>query len=228
MNAVVVIVVIVIVAVIAYLGYLKNKKRREAFAAWAASRGWTYAAENNAVIGQFEGEPFDRGDHQRAKNVVVGQFQNRPVIAFDYSYQTHSTDSEGHRQTTTHEYNIISVGLPVPLPVLQVSRESLFSKVGRAIGIRDIEFENEEFNRTFNVHCKDRKFASDLLHPRMMQWLLDSKGPAWRIDRSNLLCWESGNVSPEVIDQQLGYLSAIADQVPRFVWQDHGAGPPTQ
>ncbi len=228
MQAVVIIVVILVVAIVAFVGYLKNKKRREALQAWAAGRGWTFAAQNDGIIGQFEGTPFDQGDHQRAKNVVVGQFQNRPIVAFDYSYQTHSTDSEGRRQTTTHEYNIISVGLPVPLPNLHVSRESLFHKMGRAIGIRDIELESEEFNRTFNVHCKDRKFASDMLHPRLMQWLLDHEGPAWRIDRSNLLCWDSGKVSPDVIDQQLGYLSTIADQVPRFVWQDHRATPPTQ
>ena len=223
MQAAFVVVVIVLVGLVAYLTYLRNKKRREAFAAWAGGRGWTYVAEDNSVIGRFDGTPFGRGDHQRAHNVVTGMRDGRPIVAFDYSYQTHSTDSNGNRTTTTHRYNVMSIGLPAHLPTLEVCRESVLNKVGRALGFRDIEFENEEFNRRFNISCKDRKFASDVLHPRMMQWLLDNEGPGWRMDRADLVCWDSGRISPEVVDRQLGYLDAIAEQVPRFVWQDRGA-----
>ena len=30
----------------------------------------------------------------------------------------------------------------------------------------DIELESDDFNRAFSVSCPDRKFASDVLHPR--------------------------------------------------------------
>ena len=36
----------------------------------------------------------------------------------------------------------------------------------------DIQFESEEFNRDFTVHCEEPKFANDLIDARMMQWLL--------------------------------------------------------
>ncbi|HEX3811927.1 MAG TPA: DUF3137 domain-containing protein [Mycobacteriales bacterium] len=228
MHAAFIIIAILVVAGVAYLGYLNNKKRREAFQRWAASRGWTYTEEDNSLTDRFEGNPFGKGDHRRAKNVVTGRHENRPVVAFDYSYQTHSTDSEGHRTTTTHRFNVVSIGLPVSLPNLEVGREGLFNKMGRALGFHDIEFENGEFNKKFNISCDDRKLAYDVLHPRMMQWLLDNPGPAWRVERSDLLCWDSGRVSPEVIDRQVAYLATIADQVPRFVWQDRGATPPNQ
>jgi len=219
---------VVVVAGLAYLAQQRAKKRREAFQAWAASRGFTYTAEDDSLTDRFDGTPFGNGDHRRAQNVVSGQHEGRPIIAFDYSYETHSTDSDGDRTTETHRFNVISIGLPAGLPTLQVTREGVMAKLGRAVGIHDIEFENEDFNRRFNISCKDRKLASDLLHPRMMQFLLDAEGPAWRIERSDLMCWDSGRIEPAGVDRQLGFLSSIADQVPRFVWQDRGALPPTQ
>jgi hypothetical protein len=36
----------------------------------------------------------------------------------------------------------------------------------------DIDFESEEFNHAFNVKSDDKKFASAVVDPLMMQWLL--------------------------------------------------------
>lgn len=221
MTVVWIIVVIVIVALVAYYNYWRNKKRRQAFQTWAANHGFSYTAEDNSVIGRFDGTPFGQGDHRRAKNVVAGQYKGRPALAFDYSYQTHSTDSEGHRTTTTHRFGVVSIGLPCSVPTLQVTREGLLQKLGRAVGIHDIELENEDFNRRFKVASKDKKFAYDVLHPRMMQMLMDADGPVWRIEQSDLLCWDEGRNSLDVIQARFGFLTTIAEQVPRFVWQDH-------
>lgn len=45
----------------------------------------------------------------------------------------------------------------------------------RASGLRDIEFESEEFNRAFTVKCDDRRFANALIDGRMMAWLLEDR-----------------------------------------------------
>ena len=39
-------------------------------------------------------------------------------------------------------------------------RKASSSKAASVLGVRDIEFESEEFNRTFYVTCEDRKFAN--------------------------------------------------------------------
>ena len=60
--------------------------------------------------------------------------------------------------------------------------------IGRLIGRltnRDIELESEDFNRAFTVSCPDRKFASDVLHPRMMEFLLQHRALAFRFDQDS-------------------------------------------
>lgn len=216
-------IVVAIVVVCAFLGYryYAAKKRREAFQAWARSRGWTYSERDDSFAERFDGTPFGQGDSREARNVVQGKHEGRPVIAFDYSYQTHSTDSKGNRTTTTHRFNVVAVGLPAALPTLQVASEGLFGSIGRALGFHDIELENEQFNKRFKVTSGDRKFAYDVLNPRTMELLMAETGPAWRIERGDLLGWERGRLEPALIERQLSFLCRLADGIPRFVWEEH-------
>jgi hypothetical protein len=46
------------------------------------------------------------------------------------------------------------------------------SRLGDHLGLHDVEFEYDEFNRRFRVKCDDQRFAFSLLDGRMMQWLL--------------------------------------------------------
>lgn len=61
-------------------------------------------------------------------------------------------------------------------PHLSIAPEGFARKLKAAAGFRDIEFESEEFNRTFEVQATDRKFAYDVIDARMMSWLLLTKG----------------------------------------------------
>jgi len=222
-------IVIIVVAVIATISYLRQrylKKRRDEFRLWVEGRGWTYTREDDSFTDRFFGTPFNEGDDKEATNVVQGTHDDRPFVAFDYKYETESTDSNGNRTTETHRFGIVSMGMPAQFPTLQVSKESLFSSLARAVGFHDIELENEDFNKKFNVSCKDKKFAYDVLHPRMMAMLLDTPGPGWRLERSDLVGWEKGRISAESIDRNLKYLTGVIGWIPRFVWQDAGVQPP--
>jgi len=42
--------------------------------------------------------------------------------------------------------------------------------------MRDIAFESEEFNRSFEVRCDDDRFANAVLDAQMIAWLLDLEG----------------------------------------------------
>jgi uncharacterized protein DUF3137 len=212
------IVIGLVVLLVIYLQRRMARKRREAMAAWARARGFSFVAEDNAYIDRFRSGPFGKGDRRTATNVITGVVDGRPVIAFDYSYDTESTDSKGNRTRTTHRYNVAAVNLPATLPDLEVSRENFFSSIGRALGFHDIEFENGEFNKEFKVHAEDRKFAYDIIHPRMMEWLLHTPGPSWSIERADLMCWAGGRAKPQDVEGHLNYLNAVVQQIPRFVW----------
>lgn len=212
--------VLVIAAAVGWLAFTwyRAKKRREAIQRWAAARGWTFEARSHGLPSQFGGAPFEQGEHRRATNVVRGELHGRPVIAFEYAYDTHRNDRDGRRHTVTHDFAVLCVGLPRPAPRLTVEREGMLGTLARAVGIHDIELENEDFNHRFKVTCPDRKFAYDVLHPRLMESLLQGTVSPWRMDGQWALHWREGGLDLNGIDDELVALTRIVAHVPDFVW----------
>lgn len=214
---------------VAIYSYLADQKRRQALQQFALSKQWRYEAEDPSLTVFAEGTPFGEGDHQRAQNVLHGSSSGFDMVAFDYSYQTHSTDAKGNRTTTTHRYAVCGLRLPAYLPSVQVTGESVFHKAAQLLGFDDIELESDEFNRRFHVSARDRKFATDVLTPRTMQALLAAPTTNWRIEGPLILAWQAGKLEPVGLLGRLSVLSTVVAGVPSFVWRDHGAadGDPT-
>jgi hypothetical protein len=225
----IVVLVIVVGFGIGYFNYYRAKKRREAFAAFAAQHGLTYTPSNPSLTGQWGGEPFGRGDRRRATNVMTGNLQGREIVAFDYSYQTHSTDSKGRRTTTTHEYGVVAMRLPGVLPRLEVKHEGIFGgAVANALGFADIQFESEQFNRAFRVKADDQRFGHAVIHPRMMEMLLARGEIGWRFEGDTVLGWSKGDHDPQQVLNRLSLLSEVVSQVPPYVWRDYAGVDPRQ
>ena len=212
------------VAAVALLGwhaYRTERARRQAFAALAQARGWSYAERDDRWTERFSGPPFGTGTNRRARNVLTGRLGDRPLVAFDYSYVTSSTDANGNRQNRTHRYAVCGLSLPTFLPELTVSPENVLTRIAGALGFDDVEFESEEFNRRFRVRAEDRKCASDILTPRTLQLLLAAEPLAWRVSGSDVVAWDGGFASPDQVVSRLELLSAVLDGVPSFVWRDY-------
>lgn len=216
--------VIVVIVVAAVMSAIAAKKRREGIAALAAQRGWTYAERDDRWCDAFQDSPFGLGHNRKATNVLTGQFDGRPFVSFDYVYFTTetSTDSEGRTTTrqVSHPYGVAGLDMGAAFPALEVTPEGMFGRLVGRLTNRDIELESEDFNRAFTVTCPDRKFASDVLHPRMMELLLHSPDAAFRFDRSWLLDCENGTVGLEEIEPRLQRIDSIVDQIPEFVWRE--------
>lgn len=205
--------------VVGYLGHLAAKRRRELMTAYAATRGWTYVQEDPALLTRFSGAPFGLGHGRRAYNVLLGHEDGRATVAFDYLYKT-TSGSGKDRRTQTHYYSVTAMNIGVAMPALEVTPQNLVSGFfGRLTG-NDIELESEAFNRAFLVSCEDRKFASDVLHPRMMELVAQWPDMAWRFDRDSALVVQRGEHGPADIDEKLRRLDAILDTVPEFVWRE--------
>lgn len=213
-----------VVVLIGVLGYLSAKKRREGLAALATAKGWTYVERDDRWVDGFEGAPFGLGHNRQAKNVLTGVYDGRPFVSFDYVYYTTetSTDSEGRttRREVSHPYGVTGLDMGAAFPPLSVTPEGMIGRFFGRITNRDIELESEDFNRAFTVTCPDRKFASDILHPRMMELLLQSPESAFRFDRRWIIDCEAGQVPIEAVEPRLGRVDAIVDQVPEFVWKE--------
>ncbi len=200
-------------------GYQRVKKRRELFRQFAASNGWTWTQRDTSLVSRFQGSPFGQGSSRRAENVLQGSFRNRPMVAFDYTYTTQSGSGE-NQSTQTHRFAICALGLPAALPKLEVVPESVFGRLGTALGMRDLDLESEDFNRRFRVRAVDAKLAYDVLPPRTLEVLLTRPALHLRLAGRDAVCWESGHHSPADLLARLDTLSTVLDGVPAYVWTD--------
>ncbi len=204
------------VAVVVF-SYLAAKRRREAMAAYAAGRGWRFEADQPLLVDRFSGPPFGLGFGRRAYNVLYGSHEGRDLVSFDYEYKTRSTNG---KQTTTqvHRFSVLGLSMGIHMPPLSVDPENFLERfVGRLTG-NDIDLESEEFNRSFTVGCPDRRFASDVLHPQMMEYLLEHRQVGWRFEQDSMLMIAHGQRTPGQIDATIEVMDGITDRVPEFVW----------
>lgn len=210
---------------LAVYAYKKNQARLAAIQSLCLSNGWQYhAGDPYNLPSRWPGSPFDAGYARRASNVVTGEVKGRPMIAFDYQYKTDSTDSEGRRTTTTHNFAVYALGMPCALPEVQLVPESVFGRLGTALGMQDIELESEDFNRKYRVRCPNPKLATDILTPRTMEMLIAAPKMRFRFSGSDVVCFDSGCISAVEIINRTTVLANVLDGVPAFVWKDYGLG----
>ena len=213
---------LVIAGVVAYFRYKREQARTAQLLQWASANNWQFAAADDAWAQRWNGPPFDEGDHRKVRNVISGGWQSRPFMSFDYSYETHSSNSNGSRSTTVHRFTVVSLALPTDLPRLQITPEGLLDRIGHVFGMADIDLESEDFNRAFRVTCSDPKFASDVLTPRTMQLLLSRSRFSWRTEVTDLVCWWSGEQTALAVTEALATMCDVIAGIPSFVWHDRG------
>jgi hypothetical protein len=200
-------------------------KRRQALAALAAEMGFDFdpaAGEPEAPHRLFA--PFTRGHSRRMLNTMRGRSEiggrPYPCTMGDFEYKvTHSNGKS--TTTTTHRFSYILLRLPCPgTPGLTIRQEHLLDKIAGAVGFDDIDFESERFSRRFFVKSTDKKFAYDVVHPAMMEWLLANPG-AVLLDSGWCCATDgSGPWEPPEFRRQLAWLRGFFGLWPDFVLQD--------
>jgi hypothetical protein len=144
----------------------------------------------------------------------------RSIAAFDYHYETHSTDSKGNRETENHSFSAVVIDSGLPLKPLLIRHEGLFDKVTAFLGMEDINFESAEFSRKFFVKSPDRKWAYDVLPARTLQLLLDS--PVFKIEfvDSQVMAHRESTFSVADFDAAAVLVSGILDGFPEYLVKD--------
>ncbi len=216
-----------LVALVAFLSYYLEKKRRDLLSAAATARGWSFVERDDRWCDAFAGSPFGLGHNRQARNILQGLHDGRPFVGFDYVYHTTET-STGPNGThssreVSHWFSVLALQTVPGLPALEVSPEGFLTRtIGRLLN-KDIELESEDFNRAFTVTCPDRKFAFDILHPRLMEYLLTSaRDVAWKLSNGYVLTVESDRHDVAEIDRRLAVVDHVLDTVPDFVRQQYG------
>lgn len=219
--------VLVAMVIVGIVGYQQARKRREALTALAMSLGWTFDPSNDYSwddrYPQFQ--MFHRGEGRHAFNTLIGTIAIDGVEcraqAGDYQYKTTSGTGKD-RRTTTHRFSYLVVHLPYPAtPRLLVRSETFLDKFAGALGFDDIDFESEEFSRAFHVKSADRKFAYDVCHPRMMEFLLATRPPPVEIEQGCCCVSDASRTwSPEQFAQRIRWASEFFSLWPDYLKSD--------
>jgi hypothetical protein len=189
----------------------------------AASKGLHFAKDDpfNSKVLAFS--LFQRGDGSRLENVVWSDSDGGPAglqaRVFDFGwYQVHHNRNGG----TYQEWHWSTCALAEPdgsFPDLQVQRRSMADRALELVGGDPIHFESEEFNDTFHVSSQDRRFASALIDPQMMQFLLGTKGLVSFATMGRFVLATAPQVAPDEMPILLGLVGEFVRRIPPAVWE---------
>lgn len=222
----------IVVIFIAFIGFAifaaihahqKAKARIAALSAWAASKQLGFAQAKRHDFDDYHPQLqcLRRGSNRYAHNISSGQWGSVYTTAFDYHYETHSTDSKGNRQTHHHHYSCMLLKPEHPMKPLLIRREGLFDKIKAGFGFNDIDFESAEFSKKFFVTAKDKRWAYDVIHTRTMEMLLANQiGFSIECDHEALCVVAKKHLEPHGFEQAYHYGLAVIDGIPDYAKQN--------
>ena len=209
-----------IIALIVY-GIINARKRREALARMAAQWGLQYYAEDPfdmpSRYGHFD--LFSSGHSRSASNVMAGKIGDRDVILCDYRYTTGSGKNQ-----TTYSFQAAIMAMPILAARMHMRHESIFDRVASWVGHDDINFESAEFSKRYHLKCDDRKFAYDIFHARLIEYLLACGDcPTLEMNGPTLLLYESKS-NLDNFQRLLDIGQEIIRSIPEYVLHQRGIG----
>lgn len=210
----------------------QRARRRQAMAELAAALGLSFdpARDYEHDDRYAHLEVFRRGSQRYAYNTLSGEMDlggHRVfVVLGDFHYAVYRNFGES-RQKKSYEFSYLIVQVPwMGVPDLFIRPETMFDRVGAMIGFDDIDFESDEFSRAFLVKSSDRKFAYDLIDPRMMEFLLETRPPLIDLEHGRV-CLTTGNRrwSIEEFKHELVWLEGFFARWPEHLVRSLEKGP---
>lgn len=184
---------------------------------------WVYRERDDSMLDHVRAARG--GFAHEARDVMFLSSGEVGFIALTHHWKTTRTVTQsGPNGTTTthtveddHSEDLFEITLGFPFVDLSVNK-------GFDWGRGRVRFESDDFNRDFAVRCRDSRFASNVFHPRQMQFLQQARPPAFEIERGRMYVDFDGRVS--TIEWWLRFADGFFGRVPEYVWKDLGVAPP--
>ena len=151
---------------------------------------------------------FRRGDIL-AYNVFHGYRLEFPVIVFDYTFGVGKY---------TYYWSAFIVEMKTNFPDMIISHESREARIVEALGGSHIAFESADFARAFRVCSSNKKFAYDVCHPKMMEYLLANKDLTIEISGTAVAVYFEDWLRPEKVEFNLSRLIEIRKLLPEYLF----------
>jgi hypothetical protein len=184
---------------------------------------WQLIGRDDTLIAKYD--LTTAGFGHTTEKVIRGSNDGLPIEAFIHRWKTQRTetytDSNGRTRTRTvtenHSEVVTAIMMPFTFPMLSV---------GGGWGGKKVRFESEEFNDRFTVRTENPKFASDVIHPRTMEFLMAAQPPGFRI-AGNGMRFSVDKHDTELIGFCADFAHEFFGRVPSFVWKNLQITPPT-
>jgi len=209
----------------AHYAYQQQQQRIAELTALAGKLRWRFDSDRDSShedeYPQFE--VFRRGHSRHAYNTLRGTVdvggQRCRAKMGDYHYCI-TSGSGKTRSTRTYTFSYLLIHLPyASVPNVFIREEGIFDALAGALGFDDIDFESAEFSRRFHVKSPDKRFAYDVIHPGMMEYLLATSPPTIDIEEGqcclvdgNGTCW-----SPAEIEARLDWSHRFFELWPKHL-----------
>jgi hypothetical protein len=200
--------------------------RQKAMAPTAAKHGLEYSPSDPFGSTKIAFPLFRAGEGRMVENVMWRDDANgRPVRAFDYSYYNEYRDNQGNMRKTWQHFSCAMGRHNGLWPTIRIGRERALDKVVQRIGLPDIEMESEEFNRAFVIQCEDAKFATDLLVPQMMEFLLTTKALLEFETKGRWLLISTKRVGAQDMPGLVSLADEFLQRIPPLIWELYPKAP---
>ncbi len=205
-----------VIAIFAF-GLIASGQRRRAMEEAAARLGLRFSpGRDRELARRFKFlDQLRRGTNRYAFNTLSGDWKGHRVVAGDFHYQAYST---GRRRTRHYYFSFFILHLPLRFPELIIGRENFLSRSVRSFWGRDINFESHEFSRKFRVRSREKKFAYDVCHPRMIEYLLANDDLAIEIENQALALTFDRRLAPDRIGPTLDRLVEVRELLPGYLF----------
>jgi len=196
-----------------------DRRRVENLVTFAGQEGLQFSVDDPLGLVDPALALFRIGVHPHCVNVLWGTWQGLEMAEADLWFgREQKAPAHG---ALRYSIAVVEFAQDVPLPSLRIARSGSPSEPGP----RPIEFESEEFNRSFEVRCTDREFAFQLVDPRMMQWLLSVQGQfGFQVGGRKMLV-HAHHLDPSALIPLLGTAKAFHDHVPDLVFGTSARNP---
>jgi hypothetical protein len=201
----------------------RRNQRLSQIPAVAAAKGLRFSGVDPFGSTEVAFKLFREGDGRRIESVMwldgdAPDEHAAPAHVFDYGFYRAYRDRYGRERQTWQWFTCAMAEPGGSFPQLRVTHSGVVGEVLDRLAGDPIHFESEEFNDTFRVTCDDRRFASALIDPQMMQFLLETKGAVDFETMGRFVLLTSHQVAPDEMPILLGLADEFVKRIPAAVW----------
>ena len=200
--------VIVLVGFLIWLFLHLEKKRTKALQAIAAEIDLHFSAtQDDDLFASMQKFPlFNKGRGRKTRNVMSTETDIARLTIFDYQYTT-----GGGEHSQTHRQTVVALeSEALRLPNFSLRPESVFHKIGAAIGMQDIDFEEHaEFSDNFVLAGDDEQLVRQFFDNGLLNEFAKRKGVSVESAPGSFIYFRSRRCKPEQIREHMSQAYAI-------------------